>query len=340
MVVSHDITLLNLLDTTYELSTHGIKLYGGCYDFYREQKNIEASALQESIDAEEKALRIAQKKAKEVKERQEKRIRQGEKNKLQLVRSLRKKKLNAGENTAAKLGDKHSKIIGNHRSMLSELRQKQDNLGRLKTNFNNSSLHANKLLIRTNSINFAYDGKKELWSEPIELKIFSNDRIRLMGNNGSGKTTLIKLLLGELIPTSGTIDRAEFNHVYLDQSYKQMDLDCSIAEMAENYNTQHLEEHEVKIRLNRFLFPPDTWDKKCAQLSGGEKMRLYLCCLMISNHTPDIIILDEPTNNLDIASLEIITNTIRDYRGCLLVISHDSYFINEIGIAANLKLPT
>lgn len=338
MVVSHDITLLNLLDTTYEFSIHGIKLYGGNYDFYREQKNIETSALQDSISAEEKALRIAQKKAKEVKERQEKRTRQGEKNKQQLVRALRKKKLNAGENTAAKLGDKHSEIISNHRSTLSELRQKQDNLDRLKTNFNNSSLHANKLLIRANSINFAYDGEKELWSEPIELEVFSNDRIHLMGNNGSGKTTLVKLLLGELMPTSGTIDRAEFNYIYLDQSYKQMDMDCSIVEMAENYNTQHLEEHEIKIRLNRFLFPPDTWDKKCTQLSGGEKMRLYLCCLMISNHTPDIIILDEPTNNLDIASLEIITNTIRDYKGCLIVISHDSYFINEIGITANVNL--
>jgi ATPase subunit of ABC transporter with duplicated ATPase domains len=67
-------------------------------------------------------------------------------------------------------------------------------------------------------------------------------------------------------------------------------------------------------------------------LSGGEKMRLYLCCLMISNQTPDLIILDEPTNNLDISSLQILTQTIKRYKGSLLVISHDRYFVEEVGV--------
>ena len=74
------------------------------------------------------------------------------------------------------------------------------------------------------------------------------------------------------------------------------------------------------------------------KLSGGEKMRLAFCCLMISNNTPDMFILDEPTNNLDIQSIEIITSTIRDYTGTVLVVSHDKYFINEIGVERKIIL--
>ena len=82
--------------------------------------------------------------------------------------------------------------------------------------------------------------------------------------------------------------------------------------------------------LNRYLFPKETWNKPCQQLSGGEKMRLSFCCLMFANNTPDIFILDEPTNNLDIESIEIITATIRDYTGTVLTVSHDKEFLKEI----------
>lgn len=98
------------------------------------------------------------------------------------------------------------------------------------------------------------------------------------------------------------------------------------------YNSGHLQEHDVKIRLNRFLFHKNDWDKTCNQLSGGEKMRLLLCCLTIKENAPDIIILDEPTNNLDIQNIEILTETIKTYQGSLLVVSHDEVFKNEINI--------
>jgi ATPase subunit of ABC transporter with duplicated ATPase domains len=87
----------------------------------------------------------------------------------------------------------------------------------------------------------------------------------------------------------------------------------------------------VKIRLNRFLFAKDFWDKPCAVLSGGERMRLLLCCLTIAQQSPDIIVLDEPTNNLDIQNIEILTAAINEYQGTLIVVSHDRYFLEQIG---------
>ena len=103
-------------------------------------------------------------------------------------------------------------------------------------------------------------------------------------------------------------------------------------------NNRNLPEHEIKIILNRYLFPASEWDKSCRKLSGGEKMRLAFCCLMISNNTPDMFILDEPTNNLDIQSIDIITATIRNYTGTVIAISHDNYFIREIGIEQRIVL--
>jgi ATPase subunit of ABC transporter with duplicated ATPase domains len=111
-----------------------------------------------------------------------------------------------------------------------------------------------------------------------------------------------------------------------------------VYEQAQQYNSGAFQEHDIKMRLNRFLFTNAYWDKPCGALSGGEKMRLMLCSLTISNQAPDIIILDEPTNNLDIQNTEILTAAINDYRGTLIVISHDEYFLKQINVEHGIVL--
>lgn len=338
IVVSHDITLLNLLHFTYELSGQGMKAYGGNYFFYKEQKEIEENALDATIDSEEKRLRLARKKAQEVKQRQEKRLAKGQKNKSEVPRIFKKTLTNSSENTASRLQKKQEEIIDGNQTKIAELRQQRGILKELKIDFDNASLHTGKLLVEAKQINFAYQAEKELWKSPLDFRLSSNDRIHILGDNGTGKTTLIRLLTGDLCPTSGKIHRTDFNRIYLDQNYSEVDVDLTVAELAGRHNRQHLPEHEVRLRLHRFLFPADSIDKPCNRLSGGEKMRLYLCCLMISNQTPDLIILDEPTNNLDLSSLEVLSRTIKNYRGSLLVISHDSSFVEEIGITGSITL--
>ncbi len=339
VVVSHDITLLDQLDTTYELQERGIRLYGGNYSFYQEQKAAEVNALSESIHEQEKAIRLAKKQAQEVKQRQEKRTAsQGAKNKMQVPRIMRNTLRDSSENTASKLKEKHTGIIAEGQDKLSGLRKQMEQLKELKIDFDNTSLHSGKLLIEAHAINYAYRQDVPLWRDPIDFKLYSNDRIHLKGNNGTGKTSLVKILAGILEPSLGEIKRSVFNWIYLDQDYTHVNTEDTVVGLADKYNLNELAEHEVKLRLNRFLFPADTWNKRCKDLSGGEKMRLYLCCLMISNQTPDLIILDEPTNNLDISSLQILTQTIKNYKGSLLVISHDRYFVDEIGITGELEV--
>lgn len=340
LIVSHDVTLLNLLDRTYELSAHGARLYGGNYDFYRDCKKAEQDALSESISAEEKALRLARRKAQEVRERQQKRESAGrrEAGRGGQPRILANAKAGKAQETASGLQDVHNRKAEQSRQRLAELRGRRGQSASLRLDFDDAALHTGKLLLEAKAVRHEYSAGNPLWPSPLDFALYSGDRVHLQGGNGSGKTTLVKILTGEIEPTEGEVRRADFSYVCLDQNCEAMNTTQTVAEVAESFNAGRLEDHEIKMRLNRVLFPPATWDKSCLSLSGGERMRLYLCCLMIADHVPDLFILDEPTNNLDIASLEILTDTIGNYCGSLLIISHDSYFVGRAKINKELKV--
>ncbi|GAB3229300.1 hypothetical protein GCM10027346_14640 [Hymenobacter seoulensis] len=104
-------------------------------------------------------------------------------------------------------------------------------------------------------------------------------------------------------------------------------------EQTQQFNTSGLQEHEIKIRLARFPFTSAYWDNPCRTLSGGEKMRLLLRGLMISYQAPDLIILDETTNNLD-----ILTATLQDYYGTLLVVSHEKAYLEQLQVERTIRL--
>jgi ATPase subunit of ABC transporter with duplicated ATPase domains len=335
IVVSHDRKLLNLLDSVCELNNKGITVYGGNYDFYAEQKRIEKTALSEDVKNKEKALRKAKETERDTLERQQRKNARGnrQQRKEGTPKSMINKLKNDAERNSARLKDVHAEKIETIARELTELRKELPAMDGMKFGFYNSSLHFGKILITAENINFGYDDRL-LWQQSLTFQIKSGERIVLQGSNGSGKTTLIKIILGELQPTVGTIFRAENSAVYIDQDYSLIDNRLTVYEQSQKFNTSSLQEHEIKIRLNRFLFSKDDWDKSCNSLSGGEKMRLMLCCLTIINHAPDIIIFDEPTNNLDIHNVEILTAAINEYRGTLIVVSHDSYFLKQIDAEA------
>lgn len=368
LAVSHDRTLLNLLPEICELEKHQITYYGGNYEFYKEQKALMQEALQQRIDEKEKALRAARKVARETAERRDKQNVRGEK--ANIKKGIPRIVLNAlqgkSEKSTSKLNGVHQEKAEKLTDERNQLRGSLSPTATLKTDFNSSSLHNGKTLVTAKNINFGYypnqndnDSQNEndcpsendtsgsnssklpaqlLWQAPISFQLKSGDRLRIEGTNGSGKTTLLKIITGQLEPQEGTLTRADFSYVYLNQEYSIIDDRNSILEQAYAFNSRNLPEHEIKIILNRYLFPAPEWDKSCRKLSGGEKMRLAFCCLMISNNTPDMFILDEPTNNLDIQSIEIITNTIKKYTGTVIAISHDNYFIREIGVDQHIAL--
>jgi len=338
LIVSHDRKLLNLLHTVYELTKHGITVYGGNYDFYAQQKQIENDALNQDIHSKEKALRKAKEKERETLERQQKLDARGKKKqeKAGVSRIMMNTLRNNAENSTSKTKSIHAEKIGGISQELQELRSGLPEIDKMKFGFDTTKLHKGKTLFTATDINYNYS--ELLWKENLSLQILSGDRIALKGQNGSGKTTLIKIIIGKLTPKQGTVYKAESTIVYIDQDYSLINNQLSVYEQAEKFNTSGLQEHDIRMRLNRFLFSQNDLEKSCSSLSGGEKMHLMLCCLTITNQAPDIIILDELTNNLDIQNIEILTAAINEYQGTLIVVSHDEYFLEQIDIQNTIEL--
>ncbi len=339
IVVSHDRELLNLVPRVFELSRGALSMYGGNYDFYLAQKMLEQNALQQQVATKEKELRKAKEVERESLERQQKLEARGRKkqDKAGLPTIMLNTYRNNAESTSARLRAGHEARIGSIKDDLLELRERVPDADAMKLLFNQSHLHANKTLVKATDLSFKYDDRP-VWNKAISFVIGSRDRIVLKGDNGSGKTTLIKLILGALQPANGTMQLARIKHVYADQDYSLLENTMTVYELAQKFNDAALREHEIKSRLNRFLFTSDHWDKHCEILSGGEKMRLMLCCLTIAGKSPDMIVLDEPTNNLDIQNVEILAGAIAAYEGALVVVSHDQHFLKSIRVEKEIDI--
>jgi ABC transport system ATP-binding/permease protein len=164
--------------------------------------------------------------------------------------------------------------------------------------------------------------------------IFSRyEKMGIVGNNGTGKSTFIKILMGEVKPDSGTIDIGEtvrFGYysqdgLEFDEQMKVIDVVTNIAEVIELGDGRKLTASQF---LQHFLFTPETQYSYVYKLSGGERRRLYLCTVLMRN--PNFLVLDEPTNDLDIITLQVLEEYLRSFKGCVIVVSHDRYFMDKV----------
>lgn len=339
VVVSHDRILLNKLNTVYELSPKGITAYGGNYDFYAAQKEAALQALNHDVKDKEKALRKAKEVERETMERKQKLDAKGKKKQQQsgvptiMLNTLR----NNAEKSTSRLKGAHEEKTAAIKDELQELRKSLPGADKMKMGFNQAHLHKGKVLFRATGLN-GFFHNRQLWKENLNFEIRSGERIAVKGANGCGKTTLLRMLLGEIKPGSGQLFSVGCAILYIDQDYSLVNDALTVYEQAQQFNSGALQEHEVKTRLARFLFTETFWRKPCRGLSGGEKMRLLLCCITLAEQAPDVIILDEPTNNLDIQNTEILTAAINEYEGALLVVSHDAYFLEQISVERTLLL--
>lgn len=159
------------------------------------------------------------------------------------------------------------------------------------------------------------------------------EKMGIVGNNGTGKSTFIKMLLGQVPPTSGrfvigeTVRFGYFSQegMPIDQNLKVIDVVRRVAETIDLGGGRKLSAMQF---LTHFLFPPKRQQDYVYKLSGGEKRRLQLCLVLMQN--PNFLILDEPTNDLDIATLQILEEYLADFRGCVIVVSHDRYFMDKV----------
>ncbi|MEI6458231.1 MAG: ATP-binding cassette domain-containing protein [Pseudomonadota bacterium] len=166
----------------------------------------------------------------------------------------------------------------------------------------------------------------------LDLTVMRGDRIGLLGPNGAGKSTLIRLILGQLQPDAGQVRQgAQVSIAYYDQMREQLDLDKSVAETlspGSDWVDVHGEKRHVTSYLADFLFSPQRAGTPVRALSGGERNRLLLARLFAK--PANVLVLDEPTNDLDIDSLELLERAIQDFPGTLLLVSHDRAFVDNV----------
>jgi ABC transport system ATP-binding/permease protein len=193
-----------------------------------------------------------------------------------------------------------------------------------------ATVSSGKLVAEAESVSFGYGD--ELLIENFDALIMRGDRIGLIGANGSGKTTLIRLLLGELEPTRGEMRRGERLRVaYFDQHRQLPDESGTVrAQVAEGSDFVGEGEHKRHIisYLQDFLFDPVRANAPVSVLSGGERARLALARLFVNPSS--LLVMDEPTNDLDVETLELLEERLADYDGTLLVVSHDRRFLDNV----------
>ncbi len=213
----------------------------------------------------------------------------------------------------------------------SVIRKMKLELEREKKSFQNDKLmNRKKMLFEIDAISKSLGDK--LLIDNFSLRILQQDKIAIVGKNGAGKSTLLKLLLGDLKPDKGSIKRGEFTIGYFDQQREMLDDDKNLIETfcpngGDRVDVRGKNMH-VYGYLKNFLFPKEHLDKKIGILSGGEKNRVALALLFTKKY--DCLILDEPTNDLDIATINILEEYLQSFDGALLFVSHDRYFVDKI----------
>ena len=198
-----------------------------------------------------------------------------------------------------------------------------------------STIYIGSKIFECQYVSKAFDdrGKKKVILDNFYYNFARFEKMGIVGNNGTGKSTFIKMLLGEVQPDSGKFDIGEtVRFGYFSQEglkfredQKVIDVITEIADYIDLGNGKHMTASQF---LQFFLFTPEEQHNYVYKLSGGEKRKLYLCTVLMRN--PNFLVLDEPTNDLDIQTLQVLEEYLQDFAGCVIVVSHDRYFMDKV----------
>jgi ATPase subunit of ABC transporter with duplicated ATPase domains len=336
LVASHDRALLEHLDRIVELTPVGVTIVGGGWSEFVDVREAARMEAERDLDRAETASdRVTAE--------------------IQLQREKRTKREKSG--LAERKAKSHSKMLFDYKQDRAEASLSRDNrlAERKKAEAEEALEDARKrieiltpLHVDTPSVGLpgtrdvlvldgvtGTRGGRRLFG-PLSLRIRGPERIAVKGANGSGKTTFLKMVVGEIEPASGDIRR--FGRIaLLDQHVGLLDRETSVLANMQRLNPE-LNEFEARSALARFAFRNKAALSLVGDLSGGERLRAGLACVLAAREPPILLMLDEPTNHLDIASVEEMEQSLAAYDGALLVVSHDEAFLEAIGVQRDIVL--
>ncbi|WP_367123466.1 ABC-F family ATP-binding cassette domain-containing protein [Streptomyces phytohabitans] len=331
VVVSHDRELLGLVDRIADLRPDGVHWYGGNLDAYEEAVAAEQEAAERMVRVAEADVKRQRRELTESQSKLAKRVRYG--NKMSANKREPKIVMNQRKRDAQVSGAKHRLL---HEQRLEDAKERLDEA---------AEAVRDDAEIRVDlPFTAVPPGRRVLTLRDVELRcgaratldVHGPERIALLGRNGSGKSTLLRTIAGGLPAVAGEVE----THVpvrSLPQRLDVLDDDLSLVENVARLAPEATN-NRVRAQLARFLFKGARADRTVGTLSGGERFRATLAAVMLAEPAPQLLMLDEPTNNLDMASVRQLVAALGSYEGALIVAGHDVPFLRDIGVTRWLRL--
>ncbi|MED7789675.1 ATP-binding cassette domain-containing protein [Francisella sp. 19X1-34] len=325
------------MDGIVEIENNRFSYYGGNYNCYESQKLQEQKSLEHEIAVAETTIKQVKTSIQQTKEKHDQRASRGKK--LRKTNSIDKLTANSKKGRSERSKSRNItlaiKMETTAQNQLSKAKEKLVIEDPVSIDLPDTYVPNGKTVIDIKDLCFGYN-KDNIILDDFSMSIVGAQRIALIENNGAGKTTLLRLINNELSPISGEIN-INVDHIgYLDQHSSNLDNNLSLLEnlLQSKPTLTHQEAHSI---LARYKFRREIVNKKVSQLSGGEKIRANLAINLTSQNSPQLLLLDEPTNHLDLKSIKLLKQALNQYKGALIIISHDSIFLENIGINQEIK---
>ncbi|MFF9478378.1 ABC-F family ATP-binding cassette domain-containing protein [Streptomyces sp. NPDC014733] len=327
IVVSHDRELLERMDRIAELRSTAVTWYGGGWSTYREAVDAQQDAAARTLRTAEADVRRQQRELEESRVKAARRRRQSAK----LDAQRRAPRIVAGERKRS-AQESADRVRGIHEDRLQEARERREEAAdairddaEIRVDLPHTAVPAGRTVLRLTSLRPRHGLLRE-----GDLEVRGPERIALIGRNGAGKTTLLRTLAGQVEPLSGEA-RTFVPLRFLPQRLDILDDTLSVARNAAR-TAPGVTDNALRSQLARFLFKGARAEALVGTLSGGERFRAALAATMLAAPAPQLLMLDEPTNNLDLSGVRQLTAALASYQGALVIAGHDLPFLESVGI--------